>query len=78
MGCRSSRSMQLVSRFNKGFRFLLSVTDIISKHAWAIPLKDKKGITITNAFPKILDKSNCKSNKIWVEKSNEFIIKLKS
>ena len=60
MGCRSSRSMQLVSRFNKGFRFLLSVTDIISKHAWAIPLKDKKGITITNAFPKILDKSNCK------------------
>ena len=64
MGCRSSRSMQLVSRFNKGFRFLLSVTDIFSKHAWAIPLKDKKGITITNAFPKILDKSNCKSNKI--------------
>ena len=64
--------MQLVSRFNKGFRFLLSVTDIISKHAWAIPLKDKKGITITNAFPKILDKSNCKSNKMWVEKSNEF------
>ena len=56
--------MQLISRFNKAFRFLLSVTDIISKYAWVIPLKDKKGITITNAFPKILDKSNRKPNKI--------------
>ena len=56
--------MQLISRFNKAFRFLLSVTDIVSKYAWVIPLKDKKGITITNAFPKILDKSNRKPNKI--------------
>ena len=64
--------MQLISRFNKAFRFLLSVTDIISKYAWVIPLKDKKGITITNAFPKILDKSNRKPNKIWVDKSSEF------
>ena len=64
--------MQLISRFNKAFRFLLSVTDIISKYAWVIPLKDKKGITITNAFSKILDKSNRKPNKIWVDKSSEF------
>ena len=42
--------MQLISKFNKGFRFLLCVIDIFSKYAWVIPLKDKKGITITNAF----------------------------
>ena len=33
--------MQLISKFNKGFRFVLYVVDINSKHAWVIPLKDK-------------------------------------
>ena len=42
--------MQLINNFNKGIRFLLCVTDIFSKYAWVIHLKDKKGITITNAF----------------------------
>ena len=56
--------MQLVSKFNKGFIFLLCVIDIYSKYAWVIPLKDKKGIAITNAFQKILDESNRKPNKI--------------
>ena len=42
--------MQLISKFNKGIRFLLF--DIFSKYAWVIPLKDKKGITIANAFQK--------------------------
>ena len=47
--------MQLLSKFNKGFRFLLYVVDIFSKYAWVIPLKDKKGISIANGFQKILD-----------------------
>ena len=47
--------MQFISKFNKGFRFLLSVIDIYSKYAWIFPLKDKKRITITNAFQNILD-----------------------
>ena len=65
--------MQLISKFNKGFRFWLSVIDIYSKYAWVIiTLKDKKGITITDAFQKILDKPNHKLNKIWVDKSSEF------
>ena len=42
-----------MSNFNKGFRFLLCVIDIFSKYAWFVPLKDKKGMTITNAFQKI-------------------------
>ena len=42
--------MQLISKFNKGISFLLCVIDIFSKYAWVIPLKDKIGITITNAF----------------------------
>ena len=58
-------SMQLISKFNKGFRFLLWVIDIFSKYAWVIPFKDKKGITITNAFQNFLDESSRKLNKIW-------------
>ena len=64
--------MQLISKFNKGFRFLLCVIDIYSKYAWVIPLKDKKEITITTAFQKILDESNDKPNKIQVNKGSEF------
>ena len=64
--------MQLISKFNKGFRILLCVIDVHSKYMWIIPLKDKKGIEITDAFQKILDKSNCKPNKIWVDKGSEF------
>ena len=64
--------MQLTRKFNIGFRFLLYVIDIFSKYAWVLPLKDKKGITITNAFHKILKESNRKPNKIWVDKGSEF------
>ena len=64
--------MQLIIKFIKGFRSLLCVIDIYSKYAWVIPLIGQKGITITNAFPNILDKSNRKPNKIWVVKGSEF------
>ena len=50
--------MQLIIKFNRGFRFLLCVTDIFSKYAWVVPLKGKKGINITNGFQKILKESN--------------------
>ena len=64
--------MQLISNFNKEFRFLLCVIDIYSKYAWVIPLKDKKGITIANGFQKFLDKSKRKPSKIWEEKGSAF------
>ena len=64
--------MQLISKFNKGFRFLLCVIDILSKYAWVVPLKDKKGINIVNAFQKILVKSQRQPNRIWVDKGSEF------
>ena len=57
--------IQLLSRYNKGIRFLLCVIDIFSKYAWVVPLKDKKGIGIVKAFQIILKQSNRKPNKIW-------------
>ena len=64
--------MQLLSRYNKGIRFLLCVIDIFSKYAWVLPLKDKKGVSIVTAFQSILKQSNRKPNKIWVDKDSEF------
>ena len=63
--------MQLISKFNKGFTLLLCVIDIFSKCAWVFPSKDKKGISIVNAFQKILKESYRKLNKIWVDKGSE-------
>ena len=64
--------MKLISKFNKGLRVLLCVIGIYSKYAWVIPLKDKKGTTITNAFQKILKEYNRKPKKIWVDKGSKF------
>ena len=64
--------MQLISKCNKGIRFLLRITDIFSKYAWVVPLKDKRGVSIAAAFQSTLKQSNRKSNKIWVDKGCEF------
>ena len=70
--------MQLIRKFNKGFRFLLCIIDIFSKYAWVVPLKDKKGVSIVDAFQKILSKSRRKPKKIWVEKGSKFYNFLKN
>ena len=72
--------MQLLTKFNKGFRFLLCVIDIFSKYTQVIPLKDKKGASIVNAFQKILNDSSKneaedkgrKPKKIYVDKGSQF------
>ena len=64
--------IQLVRKLNKGISSLLCIIDIFSKYAWVIPLKDKKAITVTNAFPKILDESNRKPTRIWLDKGSQF------
>ena len=64
--------MQLLSRKNKGVKYLLCAIDLYSKYAFVIPLKDKKGINIVNAFDKIIKQSNRKPNKIWVDQGGEF------
>ena len=63
--------MQVINWFNKSL-FLLCAFDIFSKYNSVIPLKDKNGITITEAFWEILNESNRKWSKIWVVKWSEF------
>ena len=64
--------MQLLSKFNEGFRILLCVIGIFSKYTWVIPLNNKKGISIVNGFQKIINNSKRKPNKIWADKGSEF------
>ena len=58
--------MQSLSRKNK------CAIDLFSKYAFVIPLKDKKEISIVNAFNKIIKQSNKKPNEIWVDQGGEF------
>ena len=74
--------MQTLSRKNKGIKYLLCAIDLYSKYAFVASLKDKKGISIVNAFDKIIKQSNrrakgasvqhVKPNKIWVDQGGEF------
>ena len=56
--------MQSLSKYNCGIRYLLCAIYLLSKDAWVVPLKEKRGITIVKAFQNILDSSNRKPNKI--------------
>ena len=64
--------MQSLSRKNKGIRYLLCATDLYSKYAFVIPLENKKGISVTNGFNKVIKQSNRKPNKICVDQGGEF------
>ena len=63
--------MQSLSKYNKGIKYLLCAIDLFSKYAWVVPLKDKKGTSIVNAFQKIISEGR-KPNKIWVDQGSEF------
>ena len=44
--------MQSLSKYNKGIKYLLCAIDLFSKYAWVVPIKDKKGVSIVDAFQK--------------------------
>ena len=44
--------IQSLSKYNKGINYLLCAINLFSKHAWVVPIKDKKGVIIVNAFKK--------------------------
>ena len=62
--------MQSLSKYNKGIQYLLCAIDVFNKYVWVVPLKDKRGISIVNAFQKIISKR--KPNKTWVNQGGEF------
>ena len=67
--------MQLLSRQNKGIKYLLCAIDLFSKYAFVVPLKDKKGASVVKEFKKIVNESNRQPNKIWADQGSEFYTK---
>ena len=63
--------MQSLSKYKKETKCLLCATDLFNKYAWVVHLKDKTGISIVNAFQKIISKAQ-KPNKMWVDQGGEF------
>ena len=72
--CSDLVEMQQFSKWNKGYRYLLMVLDVFSKYGWIVPLKDKKGETITEAFKSIL-KEGRKPEYLWTDKGKEYYSK---
>ena len=71
--------MQSLNKYNKGIKYLLCAIDFFSKYAWVAPVKDKKGVSIVNAFQKIISegseaasKGRRKPNEIWVDQDSKF------
>ena len=64
---------QSLSKKKKGIKYLLCAIDLFSKYTFVVPLKDKKRISIFNAFKKVIKQSNRKPNKIWVDQKENFI-----
>ena len=63
--------MQPYSRENKGFKYLLTVIDVFSKFAWAVPVKQKTGKDVTAAMKSILQQGR-KPKKLQTDKGKEF------
>ena len=68
--------MEPLSSKNKDVKCLLFVIDVFTKYTWVKPLKDTKGKTVPNAFIEIVNESNHKPNKLWVDQGREFYNKL--
>ena len=67
-----------LSKYNNNYKFILPVIDIFTKYAWAIPLTNKSGLSITNGFKTILSEGpqggseSRKPEKLWVDRGSEF------
>ena len=68
--------MGSLSSKNKNVKYLLCAIDVFIKYAWVKALKDKKDKTVVNAFIEIVNETNCKPNKLWVDQKREFYNKL--
>ena len=68
--------MGSLSSKNKNVKYLLCVIDAFTKYAWVKPLKDKKSKTVLNDLIEIVNESNRKPNKLWVDQGRQFYKKL--
>ena len=68
--CSDLVHMQKLSKWNRGYKYLLMVLDLFSKYGWIVPLKTKTGLEVSKAFERILEKN--KPKMLWVDKGKEY------
>ena len=68
--CSDLVEMQQFSKWNKGCRYLLMVLDLFSKYGWIVPLKDKKGETVTETFKTIFKEGRKHLTELLEKKNN--------
>jgi transposase InsO family protein len=59
--------MSKFAKENKGYKWILTVIDVLSKYAWAVPLKNKKAETVLMAFQKVLEEAGTAPKYLWVD-----------
>ena len=64
--------MAPLSKFNKGYKYLLMIIDVFSKYGWIVPLKTKTGVEVTHAFKEVIQKSGRIPTRLWTDKGKEF------
>ena len=64
--------MSPYSRSNSGYKYVLTVIDVLSKYGWIVPLKTKTGKEVTMAFQKLFTTTNAFPSRLWKDKGTEF------
>ena len=67
--------VQKLAKYNRGYRYLLTVIDVLSKYAWVQPLKDKTGVQLVKALEKIL-KTGRRPIQLQTDPGKEFYNKM--
>ena len=68
--CSDLVEMQKLSKWNKGYKYLLMVLDIFSKYGWIVPLKTRTGLEVSKALQSIFKEN--KPKMLWVDKGKEY------
>ena len=68
--CSDLVDMQKLSKWNRGYKYLLMVLDLFSKYGWIVPLKTKTGLEVAKAFESLFFSN--KPKMLWVDKGKEY------
>ena len=58
--------------YDDGYKYVLFIEDCFTRYLWTVPLKDKKGLTVFNAFKSVIDSSKRQPNRIFCDAGKEF------
>ena len=64
--------MNKFSKYNKGYKYLLTIIDVFSKYGWIVPIQNKSGYSVAKALEGIFKRSGRTPSRLWTDKGKEF------